>query len=134
MPFIQWSEKMSVGNATIDQQHKTLIDMINTVYDAMGRGKGDNVLSETMKKLVQYTKSHFAHEEKYMQQMGYPEFEQHQRIHRELTKKVQDICQKISEGQYYSSVTLGGFLKDWLTSHIMNVDMKYVAFSKAGVS
>ena len=129
---IEWSEKMSVGNMTIDQQHKTLITLVNTIYDAMGRGKGDEVLEETVSKLTVYVKNHFTHEEKFMRQCGYPGLAAHQQTHRGLTEKVQEISQKMKAGQKFSSVSLAGFLKDWLVNHIMMEDKKYAAFAGAG--
>lgn len=125
MAFIQWSENMSVGNHIIDQQHKNLVKMVNTVYDAMGQGKGDEVLKPILKALVDYTKSHFSHEEQFMKQIGYPNLVQHQQIHQAFTQKVQDVYAKVTAGQHVSSVSLAGFLKDWLVSHIMSEDKKY---------
>jgi hemerythrin len=128
MAFIQWSENMSVGDKRIDGQHRTLIDMINKLYDAMSSGKGDNVIQPTMVSLITYTKNHFAYEEQFLQQIGYPELAAHKRLHQDLITKVQDFQGKLSAGQRLSPVALGGFLKDWLTSHILNQDKKYSVF------
>ncbi len=29
MPFIDWSDKLSVGHTTIDSQHQKLVEMLN---------------------------------------------------------------------------------------------------------
>lgn len=134
MAFMQWSENMSVENLTIDQQHQQLITMVNAVYDAMHSGKGEHIVAETVAQLAQYTRTHFAHEERYMQQIGYPELGQHQQIHRNLIARVKDIQDTLASGRHFSSVTLGNFLKDWLTKHIMNHDQKYAAFATAVTS
>lgn len=132
MAGIQWSEKMSVGNNIIDQQHKKLVQMVNSLFDAMAQGKGDQVLEPTIKELAIYTKTHFDYEEQFMRQIGYPQLEEHQQVHRDLLGKVKGIYDKIAAGEHYSSVTLAGFLKEWLTKHIMGVDQKYAAFSTVG--
>ena len=69
--MIQWSEKMSVGNSRIDQQHKTLVEMVNNIYQAISKGKGDNVMEETLTQLITYTRTHFDYEEQFMQQINY---------------------------------------------------------------
>jgi hemerythrin-like metal-binding protein len=128
MAFLEWSEKMSVGDARIDGQHRTLVDLVNKLYEAMSGGKGDDVIGPTMTSLITYTKNHFAHEERFMQQIGYPQLEAHRQLHQNLTVKVQDMQSRIADGQRFSPVALAGFLKDWLTSHILSEDKKYTAF------
>ncbi|MDZ7764928.1 MAG: hypothetical protein U5K00_10925 [Melioribacteraceae bacterium] len=39
MAYIDWSEDLSVGNLSIDFEHKRLVQIINELYDAMTNGK-----------------------------------------------------------------------------------------------
>ncbi len=132
--MITWSDNMSVGNMMIDQQHKRLVEMVNTIYQAISQGKGDEVMNDTLSGLITYTKNHFIQEEKFMQQIGFPGLAAHQKIHQDLTAKAQDIADQIKAGKRVSSVTVANFLKQWLTDHIMKEDMKYAAHNRASVS
>jgi hemerythrin len=35
MAFIDWKPEYSVGHAEIDQQHRKLVEIINSLYEAM---------------------------------------------------------------------------------------------------
>ena len=134
MAFIQWSENVSVDNFIIDQQHKKLVEMVNSLYDAMSNGTGSDILEDIIESLISYTQNHFAHEERFMQSIGFPELAQHKRLHQDLSRKVKDIYARISSGQHVSSVSLANFLKDWLTAHILCDDQKYAHYAKVGVA
>ena len=125
MPVMQWSQSLSVGIPEMDNQHKKLIDLINQLYEAMGRGKGTEALAGVLDQLETYTKYHFAAEEKFMLQMGYPVLDKHKLVHKDLAAQVVDLKQKLLTGKMVAAVSVGTFLKDWLQNHIQNVDMKY---------
>ncbi len=63
-----------------------------------------------------------------MEEHGYPEYEAHKQEHEELAAKVLDFKRKFDEGQAAIVLTMLGFLKDWLTSHILEVDKRYENF------
>ena len=56
MPLMNWTEKLSVGVAVIDDDHKKLVAMVNELYDAMQAGRGKDTLGRILDGLVQYTK------------------------------------------------------------------------------
>ena len=55
MPLMEWTDKLSVGVPSIDAQHKKLVSMANTLYDAMKAGHGKEILDETLAGLINYT-------------------------------------------------------------------------------
>ena len=126
MPLMNWTEKLSVGVAVIDDDHKKLVAMVNGLYDAMQAGRGKDTLGQILDDLVQYTKVHFAREEKFFAQTGYPGALLHKQEHDALTGQVVDVQHKYAAG---ASATLSldvlHFLKDWLIQHIQGSDQKY---------
>jgi hemerythrin len=128
MAYFTWEEKYSVGVKAIDEQHKKLIDLINTLYEAMRSGKGKEVLTKTIDSLIDYTKYHFDAEEKLMNSHGYPDVLPHKQEHKKLTDQVIQIQEKYRQGNAAVSVELSSFLKDWLSSHILGTDKKYTKF------
>ena len=46
MALITWNDTLSVNVEEIDQQHRTLIAMINELNEAMKLGKGKDVLGK----------------------------------------------------------------------------------------
>lgn len=135
MAFIAWDEKYSVGVRELDNQHKQLISILGELYDAMQAQKANEVLGKLLTQLVTYTKTHFATEEKYMAQYGYPDLASQKREHEAFTKKVLDFKESFDSGRTSLSVSLASFVKDWLFSHISGSDKKYGPFlNSKGVS
>ena len=128
MPLITFSEKFSVKVREIDLQHKKLIDLINTLFDAMKVGKGNAVLQTVIKELVVYTGYHFSTEEKYMKQFSYPALEKHREEHKSFVQKVTDLQKEFDGRKVSLSLEVMNFLKEWLTHHILEVDMAYSSF------
>jgi hemerythrin len=126
MPLMTWTEKLSVGVAVLDEDHKKLVGMVNELYDAMQAGHGKEKLGAILSGLVQYTRMHFAREEKLFTQTGYADAVAHKQQHEALTKQVLDVQQKYAAGAVGTlSVDVMHFLRDWLVKHIQGSDQKY---------
>jgi len=128
MDFINWEDKLSVGVAEIDTEHKKLISLINNLNHAIQIKSSTKTLEEILLSLIDYTKFHFGHEEKLLQQNGYAELPQHHKEHEELTAKVIDFHERLSTGKASFTLELMLFLRDWLINHIMKTDMQYKEF------
>lgn len=125
MPFINWSNDLSIGVVQIDGQHQKLVGMVNRLHDAMKNRTGSQEVVKVLSELVEYTKYHFETEEKLMQQHGYTSFPSHRKEHVDLTKQVSDLAVKVGENNS-SIITIEtmNFLRDWLKNHILGTDMK----------
>jgi hemerythrin len=128
MPIILWSDKLTVGIATIDSHHQVLIDHINRLYEANRTGKAEVELGGILDKLIDYTGYHFNYEESLMAQNDYSGLPIHKSAHTALIKQVKDLQEKLNKGQSGLSIHVISFLKDWLTNHILGEDKKLGAF------
>ena len=125
--FFEWSDNMSVGIAEIDEQHKTLVDILNRLFVAVVQRESNEITIEILDTLVDYTKTHFGLEEKLLQEAGYnpEEFAAHQREHRAFVEKISIAANKhLVEGKSVSFEIIN-FLKHWLQDHILVTDKKY---------
>ena len=113
---------LEVGVKEIDTQHRKLVDLANELADAVRAGKGKETLGKTLAELVRYTQTHFATEEKLMDQHKYPATTEHKQLHKDLVKTVSDFKAKFDKGDAALSEEIMNFLRDWLTKHIMNTD------------
>jgi hemerythrin len=135
MAFFTWDDKYSVGVREMDSQHKTLIDLLNELFEAMNANRSKEILGATLSKLVNYTKTHFAAEERLMEQHNYPDLAAQKREHVALTDKVIAFKQDFDAGKVSMSVQLTSFLKSWLVDHIAGADKKYGPYlNSKGVS
>jgi len=135
MPIMKWTDDLSVGVMEIDDQHKKLVDLINTLHDAMKAKQGKLVLEATIQELAAYTVYHFQNEEKYMQQFRYPGYLSHKAEQDAFVKKVTDFQKDYANNRLGLTIDLMNFLRDWVANHIKETDKRYSPlFNKNGLS
>lgn len=125
MALMTWSPKLSVGVDRFDQEHKALVDMLNALHDGMLKAEAKETMGPLLKKLVQYTRHHFASEEDAFKEHHYPQALSHKIEHDHLRRKAEDLLRAYESGKTGLSAETLKFLKDWLTNHILGTDMQY---------
>ncbi|HET6450250.1 MAG TPA: bacteriohemerythrin [Spirochaetia bacterium] len=125
MAFVEWKEEYSVLVPEMDNEHKRLFALINEFHDAIKDGKPNEAVGQTIDGLLDYTITHFAHEEKLMRQRAYKGLEEQERFHRAFTDKVKDYQARFQAGKLVLSFEVGTFMRNWLTEHIKQVDKRY---------
>jgi len=130
MRFFEWDESFEGGIAEIDSQHIKLVEMINDLHDAMMVGKGADLLGSLLEQLIDYTEYHFDEEEKIFEKNGFPDLAYHKEEHRILTEQVKTFMSRHDEGLFKNAVKANRFLRDWLMNHILEKDMKAMAYIK----
>lgn len=128
METIQWKESYSVGNETIDSQHKKLIDMINSMIRNKGCNVDSEVVSYVLSEMIEYACSHFKNEETYMEQIAYPELKLHKEEHKQFKFKASNFCLDTMKDKPSIPDEILQFLSKWLINHILHSDMKYKTF------
>lgn len=125
MTLINWNDSLSVYNSEIDEQHKVLIDALNSIYQVVeSSSKDPQVLEKVINTLIDYTHFHFETEESKMEQFVFQELAIHKRQHEFFKKKILEIKEKFDNGEVYLKLELLFYLKDWLTNHIMRDDKR----------
>lgn len=124
----KWSDEYSVGISEIDEQHKTLFTLIDRLHQAIMHKEGSKVCGGILNELVDYTRIHFALEQTLMRIGGYPDYDEHCGLHKDLVDEVEALQHKIASGQAAISFELLQFLRNWLSKHILGEDMKYGAY------
>ena len=124
MPLIIWNDSFSVRVKEMDNQHKTLVDLINKLHDAMKVGKGKEMIGDISASLTDYTRKHFAAEEALMKANNYAGYEEQKKAHVHLVSQIVDIQKKYEAGTVLSQEVIT-FLKNWLMNHIQGMDQKY---------
>jgi hemerythrin len=125
MQFLEWEDSYNIGVKEIDIQHRGLFDIISKLSATRRFETEGRYFLAMLHQLVDYTKIHFATEERYMREAQYPKLVEHQQEHtvfitelmkllHEFEKKEPDIQQKILN-----------YLKVWYMEHIMGTDRDY---------
>lgn len=124
---IQWRDEYRIDGGTIDQEHKSLLDMANRAFAMMDpRAELEEVI-DLVKALFRYVHSHFEHEETLMIESNYPGLIEHMQKHRKISQRLTEAIrgnndiEKIS--QYLQHIML-----DWVVRHILAEDVKFGHF------
>ncbi len=126
MGYLKWSDRYSVQIVEIDEQHKKLINLINEMYDAMQDGKGREIIDTVIDEFVDYTVYHFKTEERLLRQHGYPNYDDHKEMHDHIAKKARDLKKNLDKGNKPSNIDVMLLMTNWLNTHILEEDRKYV--------
>ena len=123
---LEWEEKYSVGVEEINNQHKNLFKIINSLLDAIENNSAENNLGTIINGLIDYKIFHVATEEKYFKKFNYDGTEAHVARHKQFNDKLNEIKAKYSSYTIEFAYELIDFLEDWLINHLMTMDQKYV--------
>ncbi|MEW8415465.1 MAG: bacteriohemerythrin [Candidatus Thiodiazotropha sp.] len=126
--FVAWDNSLSVGIQAIDDEHQKLLTLINNLQTAVLYPTGESFERQALSELVDYTKYHFAREEKLMSDYGYPDYEAHKKQHEEMIVKVMRFLDSYEKDREATIDELTGFLKNWLVDHIAGTDQQYSQF------
>ena len=85
--YITWKPYYSVGDDSLDTQHKVIIGLINELYAAVLANRPDVDLKGIMDRLLRYTITHFQHEEQLMLECGFPDLQAHKLLHERLRQQ-----------------------------------------------
>lgn len=129
----QFTKDLETGNRVIDAEHRQLIDAVNALLDACGKGQGRTQLLTTANFLLNYTQKHFADEEAIQVKSHYPDYQRHKKIHDEFKQTAADFVKKIeAEGPTVGNVgQINTLLGGWLLKHIKGEDKKLAAYLKS---
>lgn len=122
--IITWNNWMTVQVSRFDEAHKKLIAMIGQLNDALQKGQSEKVIQDVLQGLAAYCKEHFADEERLMEQVGYPDFKEHKKVHETFISKVTEVIDDYNN-QKASPSQVMNLLSDWLLTHILKTDKKY---------
>lgn len=128
-PFqpIEWADSMATGIATIDKQHRYLIETLQKANKKLLGVQDNALLREITKALLSYALTHFETEEELMQRYGYQEARpdeasDHVAQHRDFSRQVVAISDRLREGREVSNAEVLAFLNHWLRDHVLGVD------------
>lgn len=125
MTYMSWSPDYSVNVKEIDEQHKKLFGIINTLHQAMLDEKGREIQSRVIAEMIDYANTHFKTEEKYMLQFNFSWYHEHKTEHERYTKKTLELKERLENVGFVTTLEILNFLKDWWQGHILKIDKNY---------
>lgn len=132
-PLVKWNASYDIGVDEIDGQHRSLVDLLNQVWEGIVRRVDRTRMLKVLDELERYTVAHFTAEELYMWEINFPGFNSHTRMHREFIARIDAEKQAVIAGGDLS-LDLLHFLRDWLINHILVQDKAYADYARLASS
>ncbi|OGS98006.1 MAG: cyclic nucleotide-binding protein [Gallionellales bacterium RIFCSPLOWO2_12_FULL_59_22] len=123
-----WRDSFSIHVVQMDSHHKRLIGIANMIMKHLHGNSGRKTLSDAFDALVDYTRYHFAAEEKMLALYGYPGAGGHGRRHGEMIRQVDEYKERVLGGDTPDRAGFMNFMERWLVRHILDEDRKYGVF------
>lgn len=129
MAQFKWQDRFDIGVKAMNDDHKELLALMDKLEDLARAGADSAAIRTAMSNLATCTTRHFADEEKYMDDIQFPQLAVHKQIHARLLAKLSDLQKSyVQTGALPSD--LFDFLNMWLASHICGIDIKYGEHSR----
>ncbi len=125
MDLIKWRTSYETGIPSMDDQHRKIIELINTMYRVMRQTEGTEVLDSVIDEMTAYANGHLQNEEDLLQANGYDQFFNHQILHMEYKKKVEELREDWNLDKASGPSNIYSFLRHWWLGHIVEEDKKY---------
>jgi hemerythrin len=127
---VKWSDSLSVGIESVDNDHKKLISIINRLLDNIHKDVDKDILLDIFHELEDYTVYHFNREEKLMHEIcahkdvDDPYKENHLKQHKVFKESVAKLKERFkNESTKESYYEITNFLTQWLLEHIISEDL-----------
>lgn len=133
MTFIEWTNDMSVGRATLDHHHRMILDCLNRLHPLLGTTGQDDEIRSVLETLEDFVLVHFSEEERVMRAIGYPDWRQHKLQHDAMYDMVFELKVELGHGRVPAAEQLFTGLGDWLVRHILGEDRKYMPYLECAV-
>lgn len=123
--WIAMDEAHLTGDPELDRQHQELVDMLNQLNDAVRNNEPQQAVGRMFDDMIAYAASHFAVEERMMEECGYPDAASHKDEHKRLMLEAHYLKEQLAQG---GELLVLQSIKDWLLAHTANVDKPFAVY------
>ena len=122
---MKWKDKYAIGVEPIDEQHKSLFQIVGDFHAVLEGGNGDRTYGLLLGTLDNYTRSHFDFEEECMAKHRCPVAEKNKNAHAELIETLSGFQESYHVNGYdhADASRLVDTMEQWLVDHICRIDI-----------
>ena len=123
-----WKDIYSLDNSILDEEHKTLFKIAEEAFAVVEPELKHEKIRNILNRLYEYMKVHFSHEEEYMQEINYPQFEIHKELHENIVNTINEFVKELatlSEDSFEKE--LAKLIDGTIVHHIVQEDKKIIS-------
>jgi len=124
MQLLQWKPSFTLGVASVDTEHRGMINTINSVYATLEDEHSELEVNRVLGEIHAQISAHFALEERLMRAAGYAEYAQHKDSHEQLLDQIRDLMDSFSADPVAGRILLQESLSNWFGLHFATFDAR----------
>lgn len=133
--LVAWGEHLSVEQPTIDAQHEGIFKVAMEIAETWQARGNLGRLKAFAEKLAHLVEAHFRYEERQLEEVGYPQLDEHRAEHKVIADELQVIRDRLDRMGDDTAKTMPGFLVHNFVlgvtvGHIGSSDMHYCAYAR----
>ena len=125
---LQWDKAWEIGVDFIDEEHKNLLAIMRRIRQSILSGDYAEC-SSLSAELIRLAEQHFAHEERFLDKVGYPGLHGHKTYHQRLivqALQVKEICESTQHADNLTACF--DSMEQFLIDDIIAGDLQFVSF------
>jgi hemerythrin len=129
---VQWDDRYSVGNATLDLQHRKILELCARAIDCLDNDTdaSDEQAHLILNELQSYVEIHFRTEEQILSACHYPKLAEQKAEHFEYSQQLAEFLYAATQG-LIDKAGICLFLSAWWRGHILESDKQYSDYVRA---
>lgn len=129
---IQWSDSFTCGDATIDRQHRQILDMANRIINSIISKRPRDEILMALDELADHIVQHFQDEEKIITKINHPLLDEHKILHAQLLEDLTVLKENYRTEAIHTRDLIGFIVHDIIMAHILKEDklFMYIPTSK----
>ncbi len=119
------NNELSVGVTILDCDHREMSETINELRTASVRDQDRRRIVQLLRKLADFSLTHFALEEGMMAATRYPGMALHRLHHQQMIERLNAVASQYKRGDLALNHQILGLLSHWHTIHTESDDLHY---------
>ncbi|UZP68974.1 diguanylate cyclase [Desulfovibrio mangrovi] len=125
---LQWAKGYESGNVLVDREHQHLFYVGNELLKALVSGEADSKVADIADELFRHVVAHFQNEYAIIRDAGYPEAEQHGKIHDALVTGMETSIRRFRAGELAASELFTFLVRNVVGEHLLKEDRKFFPY------
>ena len=125
---VKWDKSISVDDNELDEQHIRLFEFANSLLLKYHEKSDYEVVLRAINSLVDFSIYHFKYEEDILKKRGYPNIDNHIKLHDNFRKKIAGFKARLDNDDAGVMDSIIIYLIDWIKHHTHVEDLDYKNF------
>lgn len=127
---MDWHVEWESGNAVVDAEHRTLLELSNDLLDLSLSGAAQEQIVGRLLSLLDHVVKHFADEEQVLAELSYPDLVHHAQLHARLVSDAIKLKDEVLISGSDPSIFFNFIVGRVVMGHLLSADVKFFPYTR----